>query len=154
MTIVEKVRADLLLAMKKRDSARLSALRMVQAELQKASKTPRFQGRPLDDATAVYVLRSLHKQRLEAAAAYDSAGRPELAEKERAEARVIESYLPPVADEAQTLLWVREAIAATGARGPREIGRVMGHIMNTHRGMIDPALARRLADRELAGLAR
>ncbi|MFH1465546.1 MAG: GatB/YqeY domain-containing protein [Pseudomonadota bacterium] len=148
MPITDAVQQQLLQAMKARDAARTSALRMIKAALLEESK--KGTGVVSDD-DAVAVLRRLAKQREEAAEAYAQAGRADKADDERAEIAVIDAFLPQLADEATTLAWVQAAIAQTGASSPRELGRVMGALMKAHRGELEPGLARTLLERELAG---
>jgi uncharacterized protein YqeY len=148
MTIEETVQKQLTASMKAREVARTSALRMIRAALIEESKK---KGEAVEDAQALVVLRRLLKQRQEADEAYTQAGREDLAALERAEAAVIDSFLPQLADEATTLAWVREAIAASGATSPREMGKAMGALMKHHRTEIDAKLARALIERELAG---
>ena len=148
MAIVERVNAELKTAMKARDKERLVALRMIRAgiiELEKSGK-----GEVTDDAVLA-LLRKLKKQRIEAARTYDEAGRDDLAAGERAELGVIETFLPQLADEAQTLSWVREAIAASGASAPNHLGKAMGALMRAHKNEVDGGLARRLLQQELGG---
>ncbi|HJN75798.1 MAG TPA: GatB/YqeY domain-containing protein [Myxococcota bacterium] len=148
MSISEQVNADMKTAMRARDKERLGALRMIRAgiiELQKAGK-----GEVTDDAVLA-LLRKLKKQRIDAAQTYDQAGRDDLASGERAELAVIEGFLPKLADEAQTLAWVREAIASSGATEPKHLGRAMGSLMKAHRADIDGGLARTLLQQELQG---
>jgi hypothetical protein len=147
MSIDQNVQRQLTEAMKAREVERISALRMIRAALIDESKKT---GAAVDDARATTVLRRLRKQREESAEAYDKAGRTDLATLERAEAAVIDTFLPQLADEDQTLTWVREAIAASGASSPREFGRAMGMLMKAHRGDLDAKLARSLLERELA----
>ena len=64
---------------------------------------------------------------------------------------MIEEFLPRLADEDATRAWVREAIAATGAAQPGDVGKVMGALMKAHKGEVDGQLARRLAQELLAG---
>jgi uncharacterized protein len=99
----------------------------------------------LDDEVAIAVLRRLAKQREESIDAFAKAGRSERAEAERAEKAVIESFLPNLADEATTRAWVQEAIAETGASSARDLGRVMGAVMKTHRADVDGKLVREIA---------
>jgi len=146
MSIQDDVRTRLTEAMKARDVARTSALRMIRAALLEEEKSGRG---AVGDDRAVEVLRRIRKQREESALLYEQAKRADLAAAERAEVLVVDEFLPKVADEATSLAWVREAIAATGAREAREVGRVMGALMKAHRGAVDPALCRVLAEREL-----
>ena len=148
MSIAETIASQLTQAMKAREVARVSALRMVRAALIDESKK---KGEEVDDVQATAVLRRLRKQRDESAEAYEQAGRSDLAELERAEAAIIDTFLPQLADEATTHAWVLEAIAATGASSPHEMGRAMGALMKAHRGELDAKLARGILERELTG---
>ena len=119
---------------------------MIRAALLEEEKSGRGE---VGDDRAIEVLRRIRKQREESALLYDQAKRPDLAAAEREEIGVVDEFLPKVADEATSLGWVREAIAATGAREIREVGKVMGALMKAHRGEVDPGLCRTLAEREL-----
>ncbi len=108
--------------MKARDEARLSTVRMIKTALQKAhADSPK----PLDDAADLQILKSLVKQRIDAAGMFRKGGREELALKEEAEKRIIESYLPAAASEAETLAAIDAAIAETGATSAKQMGLVM-----------------------------
>jgi uncharacterized protein YqeY len=109
-------------AMKSRDEARLSALRMMKAALMKQKvDSPK----PVDEAAEMQVLKTLIKQRIEAAEAFRKAGRAEQAEKEEAERVLIESYLPAAATEQEVEAAIAEALAETGATSPKQMGLVM-----------------------------
>jgi len=109
-------------AMKSRDEARLSALRMMKAALMKQKvDSPK----PVDQAAEMQLLKTLIKQRTEAAEAFRKAGRAEQAEKEEAERALIESYLPAAATEQEVEAAVAEALAETGATSPKQMGLVM-----------------------------
>jgi uncharacterized protein YqeY len=108
--------------MKSRDEARLSALRMMKAALMKQKvDSPQ----PVDEAAEMQLLKTLIKQRTEAAEAFRKAGRVEQAEKEEAERALIESYLPAAATEQEVEAAVAEALAETGATSPKQMGLVM-----------------------------
>jgi uncharacterized protein YqeY len=122
MPLVDQVQTDMTAAMKARDEARLSALRMVKAALMKAKvDSPK----PLDEAAEMQILRSLVKQRIDAAEAFRNAGRAEQAAKEETERALIESYLPAAATEADIDTAVAEAMAETGAASAKQMGLVM-----------------------------
>jgi uncharacterized protein YqeY len=109
-------------AMKSRDEARLGALRMIKAALMKQKvDSPQ----PVDQAAEMQVLKTLIKQRIEAAEAFRKAGRAEQAEKEEAERALIETYLPAAASEQEIEAAVAEALAETGATSPKQMGLVM-----------------------------
>jgi uncharacterized protein YqeY len=147
MALVETVTAQMKDAMKAKDAARLGALRNIRAAFLVEMKKDGSE--TLDDAVAVGVLRKLAKQRQESIDAFTQAQRPERAAEERAEQAVIEEFLPRLADEATTRRWVDEAIAASGATGAKELGKVMGALMKAHKGDVDGDLARRLAAEKL-----
>lgn len=122
MPITDQIDRDITEAMKARDAERLSALRMVKTALKlRQSELPGG----VDDAEAMKVLSTLLKQRRDAAEAYRAGGRPDLAEKEEAEARIVQSYLPASASEEEMARAVEEAVAETGASSPKEMGAVM-----------------------------
>ena len=122
MPLIDQVQKDMVAAMKSRAEARLSALRMIKAALMKLKvDSPK----PLDEAAEMQVLKSLVKQRIEAAEAFRKAGREEQAAKEEAERALIESYLPAAASEEEMDAAVAEAMAETGAASPKQMGIVM-----------------------------
>jgi hypothetical protein len=122
MPLIDQVQKDMVAAMKSRAEARLSALRMIKAALMKLKvDSPK----PLDEAAEMHVLKSLVKQRIEAAEAFRKAGREEQAAKEEAERALIESYLPAAASEEEMDAAIAEALAETGAASPKQMGVVM-----------------------------
>jgi uncharacterized protein YqeY len=122
MPLIDRVQQDMVAAMKSRQEARLSALRMIKAALMKAKvDSPK----PLDEAAEMQILKSLIKQRTEAAEMFRKGGRPEQAEKEEAERAIVESYLPAAAGDEEVDAAIGEALAETGANSPKQMGAVM-----------------------------
>lgn len=122
MPLVEQIDKDLVAAMKAQDALRLSVLRMTKS----AFKLKQVElGKPLADAEALAVMRTLIKQRRESAEQFRQGGRDELAAKEEAEIKIIEGYMPAAAGDEEIDAAVEAAIAETGASGPKEIGKVM-----------------------------
>ncbi|HEY1185177.1 MAG TPA: GatB/YqeY domain-containing protein [Bryobacteraceae bacterium] len=122
MPLIDQVQKDMVGAMKARQEARLSALRMVKAALMKLKvDSPK----PLDEAAEMQVLKSLIKQRIDAADAFRKAGRTEQADKEEAERALIESYLPAAATEAEMDEAIASALAETGVTSLKQMGVVM-----------------------------
>jgi len=122
MPLIDQVSQAIVAAMKSRDEARLSALRMIKAALMKQKvDSPK----PLDEAAEMQVLKSLVKQRIDAAEAWRKAGREEQAEKEDAERALIESYLPAGATEQEVEAAIAEALAETGVTSLKQMGVVM-----------------------------
>ena len=149
MPIVEDVTREMQAALKGKTADRLSALRNIRAALLVEMK--KDNSKTLADDVSVGVLRRLEKQRLESIEAFEKAGRAERVAAERAELAVVQEFLPKLADEATTRVWVAEAIAATGASKPGDVGRVMGAVMKSHKGDVDGNLARRIAAELLGG---
>jgi uncharacterized protein len=122
MPLIDQVQQDMVAAMKSKEAERLSALRMIKAALMKAKvDSPK----PLDDAAEMQILKSLIKQRSDAAEMFRQAGRAEQAEKEEAERTLIESYLPAPASEAEIEAAIAEALAETGVTSLKQMGVVM-----------------------------
>jgi uncharacterized protein len=128
-TVLDQVRSELTVAMKARESERVSALRMVLAALQKAAKE--------GDGDEQAVLRRERKRRLESAGQFRVAGRDELAAAEEREAELIARYLPAELSDAELGELVAQALAETGASAPRDMGRVMGVAMSKVGGRAD-----------------
>jgi uncharacterized protein YqeY len=122
MALIDQVQQDMVAAMKGRDELRLSALRMIKAALMKQKvDSPK----PLDEAAEMQVLKSLIKQRTDAAEMFRKGGREEQAQKEEAERALIEAYLPAAASEAEIDEAIRGAVAETGVTSQKQMGVVM-----------------------------
>ncbi len=132
MTLAERIDHDLKEAMKSRDAARLSTLRMAKSALKYAAIEKGGADAVIDDEIATSVLRKQIKQREDAAAGFEQGGRPELAAKEREEIVLLAAYLPKPLTLEEIVLLVKEAIAEVGATlgtsggvGKAQIGAVM-----------------------------
>ena len=122
MPLIDQIQQDMVVAMKSREEARLSALRMIKAALMKLKvDSPK----PIDEAAEMALLKSLVKQRVDAAEAFRNAGRVEQAQKEETEKALIESYLPAGASDAEIDDAISEAMAETGATSQKQMGLVM-----------------------------
>jgi uncharacterized protein YqeY len=122
----DKVNAEITAAMKTKDAARLSALRMLKAAIMNKGVE---KGRDLEDAEVLQVVSSLVKQRRDSIDQFSKAGRTDLVDKETAEVKVLEAYLPPAASAADIDAAVAAAIAETGASSPKDMGKVMKAVM-------------------------
>ena len=122
MALLDRIQQDMISAMKSKDEGRLGALRMIKSALKKFEVDSM---KPLDDATEMQVLQTLLKQRTESADLFRKGGRPELAEKEEAEIRLLETYLPAAPSPAELEQAVTEAIAETSATSLKQMGAVM-----------------------------
>jgi uncharacterized protein len=122
MSLRERIVSDMTAAMKARDAARTSTLRMVKAAVMNREIE---KGGELTEEEMTKALQSLVKQRRDSVEQYEKAGRAELAEKERAEIAVIEEYLPRAATPEEIEQAVAEAVAEVGATSMKEMGAVM-----------------------------
>jgi hypothetical protein len=138
-------------AMRDGDTQRRDTLRMAIAAAQNAAKDKR---QPLSDEETLDVVAREVKKRRESIAAYRSAGRDDLAAKEQAEIDVLAPYLPAQLGEDEVRALVTDAIAASGASSPRDMGRVMSQLMPRVKGRADGKLVSRLVNEELATLAQ
>ena len=149
MPLVDEVTAAISDAMRKKDSLRLSALRMLKAAFMNRSVE---KGRELDDMEARQVVSSLVKQRKDSIEQFTKGGRQDLADKEAAEIRILELLLPPAADPAAVDRAVAEAVAETGATSPKDVGRVMKAVMARLAGQnVDGKTVNELVRRRLGG---
>lgn len=121
----DQLRTDLTTSMKARDELRTATLRMALAAVLNAEVAGKEASELSDDQVLVVLAREV-KTRHESAVTYADAGRPELAERERAEAEILESYLPRQLDDAAVRDLVAAAIAESGATGRRDMGKAMG----------------------------
>ena len=131
MSIPEQIQKDITAAMKARDEARLSALRMVKTALKNREIEKMA---PLDDNESLKVLSTLIKQRKESVEQFRKGGRNEMADKEEAEITLIESYMPKAAGEEQVVAGVRAVIAEMGAPTMKDMGTVMKNVMARFQG--------------------
>jgi hypothetical protein len=122
----DKVNGDIAAAMKAKNAARLSALRMLKAAIVNKGVE---KGRDLEDAEVLQVVSSLVKQRRDSIDQFSKAGRQDLVDKETAEIAVLDEYLPPAATAGEIDAAVAAAVAETGASSPKDIGKVMKAVM-------------------------
>jgi uncharacterized protein YqeY len=120
--LIDLIQKDMVTAMKSKEEARLSALRMIKAALMKQKvDSPK----PIDEAAEMQTLKQLIKQRIDSAEMFRKGGREEQAQKEEAEKAIIESYLPAGASEAEIDAAIAEAMTETGANSIKQMGLVM-----------------------------
>jgi uncharacterized protein len=151
MGLVEQIQKDMTAAMKSRDEARLSTLRMMKSALmnRKIEKMA-----DLDEKEAQQVLSTLIKQRKDSIEQFTKGGRQEMADKEAAEITLIEAYLPKAAGEAEIAAGVKAVIAEMGSPTMKDMGTVMKNAMArfTSQGMrVDGKVVSEAVKKELAG---
>jgi uncharacterized protein YqeY len=126
VSLNEKIAADLTAAMKAKDAARVSALRMLKAAVMNKEVE---KGRTLDDSEVLQVIGSLVKQRRDSIEQFSKAGRTDLVDKETSEVTLLETYLPAAATAEEIDAAVVAAIAEAGATSPKDMGKVMKAVM-------------------------
>lgn len=147
MPLMEQITKDLTQAMKAKDQLKLDTLRMVKSALKNREIDA---GKPLEDSEVIKSLNTLVKQRREAAEQYVKGNRQELADKELAEVKVIESYLPAAVGEADIENAVVEAISALNATSAKDTGAVMKAVMGKFAGQtIDGKLVNSIVRQKL-----
>lgn len=149
MSIFDDVSTQMKDALRAKEKVRLGTLRSVRAGF--LNELKKDNSETLADETCLAILRRLEKQRKESIEAFEAGGREEMAANERAELSVLQEFLPSLADEGQTKIWVEEAIAASGAAAPGDMGKLMGALMKAHKGDVDGNLAKKVAQELLGG---
>ena len=148
--LIDDVQQAMFQAMKARRGEETAALRLALSALKSAAIEARTE---LSDEQAVAVLQREARKRREAEQAYRDAGRAERAEREAYERSVIDRFLPAGLEPAELARLVDEAVAASGASGPKELGKVMGRLMPQVKGRADGNEVRRLVLERLGGPA-
>lgn len=128
---------DMKSAMKSGDKDRLGTIRLIQAAIKDLDIAMRGQGKETGDADLLGLLAKMVKQREESAKVYLEGGRPELADKEKAEISVIQDYLPKQLSDAESEAAILSVIADTGASGIKDMGKVMAELRTRHAGQMD-----------------
>jgi uncharacterized protein YqeY len=134
-------------ALRAGDKIRLGALRLLYASVKNREVELL---REVDDEEFIEVVGREVKRRKEAAEAYEKAGRQDLLDREHHEKEVLEAYLPAQLSQEDVTSLIEEAVAATGASGPGDLGKVMGYVMGKARGRVDGGTVNRLARERLS----
>lgn len=148
MTLASRLQQDLTDAIRARDELRRDTLRMAIAAAYNAQKAA---GRELTDDEVLKVLAREVKTRRESVEAFRAGGREDLAAKEESEIAILADFLPEQLSEAEIAALISEAIAATGAAGPRDMGKVMGWLAPRTKGRADGRLVSQAVTGALAG---
>lgn len=144
----DRLREDMKAAMRAKDSARLGAIRFLLAAIKQREVDERISA---DDAVVLAVIEKMAKQRRDSIAQFEQAGRHDLADKEKAELALLQTYLPQPLSEDELLAAIRAAIAEAGGSGPQAMGKVMGLLKPRIAGRADPARASAMVRQLLAG---
>ena len=148
MTLKDRITDDMKAAMRSGDKERLGAIRLILAALKQREVDERI---VLDDAQVLSILEKMLKQRRDSIDQFNAAGRDDLAGIERDEMAIIEHYLPAKMGEAEILDAIDQAIAATGAAGPADMGKLMGVLKPALAGKADMGEVSKLVKQRLAG---
>jgi len=150
MNVKETILADLITAMKAKDSKRLQVLRSLKAKLLEKEIEQRSDGKAeLSNEDALAVLTKAAKQRKESIDQYTAGNRLDLVEVEKAELEIIESYLPAPMSEDEIIELIDTQINKVGATGMQDIGNIMGPIMGQLKGKADGSLVNKLVKQRL-----
>lgn len=148
MTLKERITEDMKAAMRAKDSARLGAIRLLQAAIKQKEVDERV---TLDDAAVAAIVDKLAKQRKDSIAAFTQAGRQDLADKETAELAVLQAYLPARLSAEEVTAAVKALVVEVGASGPADMGKVMGAAKARLAGKADMAAVSAAVKAALAG---
>jgi uncharacterized protein len=146
MSLKQQLTDDMKAAMKAGEKHKLGVIRLINAAIKQKEVDERIE---LDDAAVIAVLDKMVKQRKDSITQYDAANRDDLAQIERDELVVIDTYLPAKMGEAEILAAVQAAIAETGATGPADMGKLMGALKPKLAGQADMGLVSKLVKQQL-----
>lgn len=148
MSLKDKINLDLKDAIKSQDKVRLNTIRSIRALILEFEKSG--SGKEISPDDEIKMLSSAAKKRREAAEQFEKAGRIELAETEKKELAIIESYLPEQLSEEEILAKVKEIADSTGAKSKADFGKLMGSVMKELKGKADGNLIRQAVEKVLS----
>ncbi|MBN8212466.1 MAG: GatB/YqeY domain-containing protein [Xanthomonadales bacterium] len=148
MSLKQRLTEDMKTAMKAGEKDRLGTIRLINAAIKQKEVDERVE---MDDTLVLAILEKMMKQRKDSVSQFEAANREDLAVIERAEMAIIEQYLPAKLGEAEVLAVIDAVIAATGATGPADMGKVMGAIKPKLAGQADMGEVSKLIKQRLAG---
>ncbi len=143
MSLKQQINDDMKAAMRAKETARLGAIRLLLAAMKQREVDERIE---LTDADVVSIIEKMLKQRRDSISQYKAANRQDLVDVEEFEVSVLQAYMPQQLSEAEIAAAIAEAIAATGAAGPQDMGKVMG--------VVKPKLAGRADMGKVSGLIK
>ena len=148
MSLRERVNEDVKAAMKAREAERLGTLRLLSAALKQREVDERI---TLDDAGVIAVIEKMLKQRRDSVSQFEQAGRADLADVEKREMAILQAYLPQPLSEAEVMDIIAQAVAASGAGAPSDMGKVMAIVKPKVAGRADMGRVSALVKARLAG---
>ena len=148
MSLKARITEDMKSAMKAKEAAKLSTIRLLNAAIKQKEVDERIE---LDDAAVAAVIEKLVKQRKDSVTQYEAANRQDLADIEKAEIEILSAYLPEKMSSEEIAAAVAAAVAQTGAKGPADMGKLMGVLKPQLAGKADMAEVSKLVKAALAG---
>ncbi|MGE4329132.1 GatB/YqeY domain-containing protein [Diaphorobacter sp.] len=148
MSLKDQITEDMKTAMRAKDSERLGTIRLLQAAMKQKEVDERI---TLDDAAIVAIVDKLIKQRKDSITAFEGAGRQDLADKEKAELAVLQAYLPERMSAEEVATAVQAIVGEIGAKGPGDMGKVMGVVKTRLAGKADMGQVSAAVKAALAG---
>ena len=148
MSLKAQITEDMKTAMRAKDSARLATIRLLQAAIKQKEVDERIE---LDDAAVIAIVDKMIKQRKDSIAAFEGAGRQDLADQEKAETAVLQGYLPQRMSTEEITAAVQAIVAELGASGPGDMGKVMGAVKTQLAGKADMGAVSAAVKAALAG---
>ncbi len=148
MSLKARITEDMKAAMKAKEAAKLSAIRLLTAAIKQKEVDERIE---LDDTAVAAVIEKLVKQRKDSVTQYEAANRQDLADVEKAEIEILSAYLPEKMSSEEVAPAVAAAVAQTGAKGPADMGKLMGVLKPQLAGKADMAEVSKLVKAALAG---
>lgn len=134
MSLKQQITDDMKVAMRAKDTARLSAIRLLLAAIKQREVDERIE---LSDGDVIAIIEKMNKQRRDSISQYEAAGRQDLADVEKAEMGVLAAYMPQQMGDDEVLAAVNEAVSAAGAAGPQDMGKVMAILKPQLAGLAD-----------------
>ena len=148
MSLKAQITEDMKTAMRAKDSARLATIRLLQAAIKQKEVDERIE---LDNAAVIAIVDKMIKQRKDSIAAFEGAGRQDLADQEKAETAVLQGYLPQRMSTEEITAAVQAIVAQLGASGPGDMGKVMGAVKTQLAGKADMGAVSAAVKAALAG---
>ena len=148
MSLKEQLTEDMKAAMRAKESGRLAAVRLIIAEVKRKELDEQTQ---LDDTQVLAVIEKMIKQRKDSITQFEAGGRADLADVEKAEMAILSTYMPAGLSDEEISAEVAAAVAATGASGPQDMGKLMGVLKPKLAGRADMTVVSGLVKKALAG---
>ena len=148
MSLKAQITEDMKAAMRAKESARLATIRLILADIKRKEVDEQIE---LDDAQTLAIVEKMIKQRKDSITQFEAGGRADLAEIEKGELAILSTYMPAGLSDEEIAAEVKAAVAATGAAGPQDMGKVMGVLKPKLAGRADMTVVSGLVKKALTG---